>query len=316
MKTNLLKKLALILCLIGIANINGYSQDVKAQGSAFGIAMEKTIVYTLSVGSFNQTADEVANWELSGQNSQDLGSIVSVVISGEDKVATITVTNELETQMAYMIQPLQSTMSAGYEMPDPVTIDVLAKADGTAEGIAGEMEITFTLTIGTFNMAFDRGRNRFSEIISNWELDGQDSQDLGTIVSIAIDSEGKLATVTVTNELETGRAYSLRPLQEAVSNNYVMPDPVPVSVSLATSVFDLKSQSVVVYPNPFDQSIFVEAGYSVQQIVVYNLAGQLVLDVLPSESNSIETESLPKGIYFVKVVGYDGVSQLFKMLKD
>jgi len=64
------------------------------------------------------------------------------------------------------------------------------------------------------------------------------------------------------------------------------------------------SVSVIVYPNPADNSYFnISAGAAIETVEVFNVVGQQVIVQKGNDNHMmIETASLPKGIYVVKVL--------------
>ncbi len=67
----------------------------------------------------------------------------------------------------------------------------------------------------------------------------------------------------------------------------------------------VNDESVLFYPNPVSQTLYVKADYNIQKVTILSESGQLVklLKFNSSCSCSIETDSLPAGAYFVQING-------------
>ncbi len=69
------------------------------------------------------------------------------------------------------------------------------------------------------------------------------------------------------------------------------------------------------YPNPFTNSISISNPAVVSRIVVANIIGQNVLDITTNGAGSIETASLPAGVYLVTFEAANGERLVRKMVK-
>ena len=76
---------------------------------------------------------------------------------------------------------------------------------------------------------------------------------------------------------------------------------VTVTVTLGTDQFGLTN--IKFYPNPVVSSFTIEAQDIITNVEVYNSIGQLVYSEIPNKLNTtMNFESLPSAIYFVKVI--------------
>ena len=76
---------------------------------------------------------------------------------------------------------------------------------------------------------------------------------------------------------------------------------VTVTVTLGTAQHELTN--VKFYPNPVISNFTVEAQELITAVEVYNSIGQLVYSEVPNKLNTtMNFESLPNAIYFVKVI--------------
>jgi hypothetical protein len=83
------------------------------------------------------------------------------------------------------------------------------------------------------------------------------------------------------------------------------------SLSVETSVFDQFS----FYPNPVENQLNLKAGTPIENLKVYNMLGQEVLQESPNTSQTqLQTQTLTSGIYWVKVT-LQGIQKSFKIIK-
>jgi hypothetical protein len=75
------------------------------------------------------------------------------------------------------------------------------------------------------------------------------------------------------------------------------------------------ASSVKVYPNPFNENLFV-SGADYDQIKIQNMLGQVVFDNEMQAGKSILTSDLEPGIYFVTVLKEDRILETRKVLKN
>ncbi len=68
----------------------------------------------------------------------------------------------------------------------------------------------------------------------------------------------------------------------------------------------LNFSEVAVYPNPFTSELKV-SGFS-GNVEVFNTLGQVVIKATVSETDVINTASLPKGVYIVKAFNAEGTT--------
>jgi hypothetical protein len=91
--------------------------------------------------------------------------------------------------------------------------------------------------------------------------------------------------------------------QNFPNNFYLQP------ARLITGIDETKT-TVRMSPNPARESICVEANGLIEQIIILNQSGQLVLDLKPANSKvDITTSHFALGIYFVKIVSELGNTQ-------
>ena len=91
---------------------------------------------------------------------------------------------------------------------------------------------------------------------------------------------------------------------------------LPCNYSIATtSINTPKDEFIKIYPNPFDNSVFVTA-YKGGNIEIIDVSGKIIYcSKLSNEINRISTNHFSKGIYFVKIRDKDNSIQVFKIVK-
>lgn len=73
--------------------------------------------------------------------------------------------------------------------------------------------------------------------------------------------------------------------------------------------------SWAVFPNPFSESVTIQAGFVIQRYEVYTLTGQCVLQGNPNGNTTLHTESLSAGTYLLKVWGDGNTTAIRKIIK-
>lgn len=80
-----------------------------------------------------------------------------------------------------------------------------------------------------------------------------------------------------------------------------------------TSVTDVDKSSVRIYPNPTTAEFQLANGANVDQIVVYSLVGNKLLEFEAKNSTRFDVSSLPQGIYLVRML--DDEQQVLKTVR-
>lgn len=83
---------------------------------------------------------------------------------------------------------------------------------------------------------------------------------------------------------------------------------------VGTEITNVKAQDqFIIYPNPANDHITIEANNRPTRVVIVNMAGQEVMSV--SNSTSIDTSSLPSGNYLVKIADSNGKVETHQITK-
>jgi len=83
-------------------------------------------------------------------------------------------------------------------------------------------------------------------------------------------------------------------------------------ICTASSAEDLVEDDFSIFPNPFSKKINFEK--TVEFVQIFNSTGQLVFQ--QKNTAQIETEFLPKGIYFLKIDDNLGQKSSYRIIKN
>ncbi|WP_411768860.1 FG-GAP-like repeat-containing protein [Winogradskyella sp. A3E31] len=83
------------------------------------------------------------------------------------------------------------------------------------------------------------------------------------------------------------------------------------------SASQVATSNFKVFPNPVNNSLKVESQHVIKSLVVYSVLGQEVMRKEVEGFNSeLDFGSLNSGVYFVKVIGSENTSEVFKVVKQ
>ena len=93
---------------------------------------------------------------------------------------------------------------------------------------------------------------------------------------------------------------------------------VNVTFEEYTDVIPTYSESIVIYPNPFSQSVTIKNAENIVHLRLSNLIGQKLLehDYHGSHSITLESNTLPKGVYLIVMYFNNGESAVRKVVKE
>lgn len=93
-------------------------------------------------------------------------------------------------------------------------------------------------------------------------------------------------------------------------------DNVLFSKKTQTNITSVNAEIVGMYPNPATSTLHIRTTNSMQDVVLYNAMGQVVLKTSPaSNETDVNIADLPVGVYFVKV-RVNGVDTFNKISKQ
>jgi hypothetical protein len=82
-----------------------------------------------------------------------------------------------------------------------------------------------------------------------------------------------------------------------------------------TNVKPVDAIEYKVYPNPFNDRLYVDNNDKLTRVQITNVAGQRVLDVV-TPSHEIRTSNLVSGVYFVTLFNESGIVATKKFVKE
>lgn len=121
---------------------------------------------------------------------------------------------------------------------------------------------------------------------------------------------GESWEVTVYPYLPVAKGYYETSI-EIVTDIATQTIPVKINESIYTSVDENNVASFEVYPNPMNNTLYING--DVQDVTIFNAVGQQVLFV--ESRNEINVEDLSEGLYFVKISDKNGNSVVKKIVK-
>lgn len=121
---------------------------------------------------------------------------------------------------------------------------------------------------------------------------------------------GESWEVTVYPYLPVAKGYYETSI-EIVTDIATQTIPVKINESIYTSVDENNVVSFEVYPNPMNNTLYING--DVQDVTIFNAVGQQVLFV--ESRNEINVEDLSEGLYFVRISDKNGNSMVKKIVK-
>ena len=120
---------------------------------------------------------------------------------------------------------------------------------------------------------------------------------------------------TAHSEWVLDEIFALAMIQNS-SNKKVLQAEESELVSGITGIEFTQAKEIVnlVYPNPFTREINILSGQSYQNIIIYNLFGQKVLE--SSSASTIDASELRKGVYLLELIDENGQSFATKIHKQ
>ncbi|RXM49744.1 MULTISPECIES: T9SS type A sorting domain-containing protein [unclassified Chryseobacterium] len=87
----------------------------------------------------------------------------------------------------------------------------------------------------------------------------------------------------------------------------------PTTMTLQVGENNRKNEGIILYPNPTKTSFIIKNLSGIKTVEIYNEEGRLVGSY--ADSNSINVQSLPEGLYWVKVEDAKGIIIIRKLIK-
>lgn len=225
----------------------------------------------------------------------------------------------------------------GYTLPQlPAGSSYHLEAGGQGQSLQAGQPIDATTTIYIYTTSATSpvctAESSFEIVVTNVEALGDqtfsitvEEGELTTLADYDLDADGTVdwypneqaainqtPLLSLTTEIPMGTTtYYVR---HRVGNCVSEPSTVTFTVTLGTDTFDLKSFNY--YPNPVTDVLNVNYSQNINNITVYNLLGQQILDKQAnSTSVQVDLAQLAAGTYLVKVQS-DTASKVVKIVKN
>ena len=99
-------------------------------------------------------------------------------------------------------------------------------------------------------------------------------------------------------------------------SNYCDTALIKIGKPALTGINNLE-QSIKIFPNPFNDFIRVQSETEITRILLYNIAGTIMVDELITDNNkNIVVKDYPSGFYFVKIFTKEGINLVYKISKQ
>lgn len=126
-------------------------------------------------------------------------------------------------------------------------------------------------------------------------------------------SEIPTGTVSIIGVNTLAAAYSAGYGSERLASRYYI---IPRTFENGSSIAENEAAMVSVYPNPFEESVMVEAGETATNVAVYNVFGKMVANQAVSAGlNTIQLNNLAAGVYVLRVFSDNQVVGTAKIIK-
>jgi len=233
--------------------------------------------YTLSL-----FAEPEEGGEVSGEGTYQMGDEVTVLASANEGYEFMNWTNQDDEVVA-------DTEEYSFTMPaEDVTL------------IANFEQLSYTLSLS-------------AEPETGGVLSGEGMYFFGEEVTV-------IAEANVEYEFEKWADEHGEEVSQEAEYTFTMPSDDKHLVAYfenVTAITEPVVPAVVVYPNPASQYLNIESTEPLSQVSVYNLAGQLVIDLKVSSSDvQIQVNSLENGLYLLRLYHESGVIiDRFEILK-
>jgi predicted RNase H-like HicB family nuclease len=231
------------------------------------------------------------------------GSSYAVAITAEE-LATVTVTlastivdgagNALtETVLTYVVADNQApsviSMSPTGQLDDGTNFDLVMTLDENVVAGVGNMKVYKGATeVASFTPA--------EVTISGTTVSVAVSLDKQTEYYVQVDAG------FVKDAAGNGMAAIISPTWSFITANFL------------TDVDPLDIAKLKVYPNPFSDHIYIDNAQFLTRVVISNIAGQRVIDIVNPE-REVRTPNLVSGVYVVTMFTKDGIAKTERIVK-
>lgn len=90
---------------------------------------------------------------------------------------------------------------------------------------------------------------------------------------------------------------------------------LPGNDPLLSVIKQEKTDNILVYPNPSNNTIFIQSNQKIKRFEIFNLLGQTEKNIQPLNGNKINISSLVPGVYYIKLYDDDDKEYQTKFIK-
>ncbi|MBN2167580.1 MAG: T9SS type A sorting domain-containing protein, partial [Marinilabiliaceae bacterium] len=90
---------------------------------------------------------------------------------------------------------------------------------------------------------------------------------------------------------------------------------ITANFALLNNITKIESDLVNIYPNPFRNSITIKSESEIESVVIYDLSGKTLINNQLAKQNTINTNSLSKGVYLIEIKMRNGKINTKKIVK-
>lgn len=171
----------------------------------------------------------------------------------------------------------------------------------------------------TIYLAFDQALVLSSGVESNFKVTSNGNEITATAAKLS--NENKTILLTLSATLHKGETVNVTYLPGSLSSKIGVPV-VAFSMAVAnsstiTAVTEIGSPEVTIYPNPFTNQLFIESTEQFEMFTICDLPGKILIEekLKKNETTVVNTESLKKGIYILKLTNQQK-SKVLKVVKQ
>ena len=151
-----------------------------------------------------------------------------------------------------------------------------------------------------------------------------EDEEIGNTAGGGLDAEGEFSfQFTIPENLELG-AYRIRvrmawlggdDIEPCINKSYGEAEDYAVEIIENLNVENFVFNQLSFYPNPVENQLNLRAKTPIENLKVYNILGQEVLQESPNTlETQLQTQNLPTGIYLIQVT-LQGVQKSYKIIK-
>ncbi|ALO16756.1 Immunoglobulin A1 protease precursor [Salinivirga cyanobacteriivorans] len=203
---------------------------------------------------------------------------------------------------------ITATPESGYEFVnwtgDTDYIDDATAANATVTMPAGDVTLTANFAAIDYTLTLN------ATPVDGGTVAGDGTYNMGDLVTLTATSAGDYEFIKWTDEDDNL-------ISEDATFEYTM----PASDVALNAVFeyvnfiaDYSNTSSKVYPNPFDQVIFIENATNITKVELLTITGELI-HIANGPINEINTEGTEPGIYLLKITDREGKVSIQKLIR-